>query len=179
MFKSFKYPLWEQIALDQIQSSTSMLDAIFVWLQHPHNIMLPFPWLSVLSVIQLSIWLSIVSHNQSALISITVFASEICSTVWKCGPPSWWYLGKLSERFLTFGNHLTCWSTTAGERIPNVALVADTDRNMVPYSAVGVKATQTRTRILALAVDAGQVGRTFWVDDALWPAVRRGANHIW
>ena len=50
---------------------------------------------------------------------------------------------------------------------------------MVPNSAVGVKTTQTRTRILALAVDTGQVGRTFRVDDALRPAVGRRANHVW
>ena len=55
---------------------------------------------------------------------------------------------------------LTCYSDTLTEWVALVALVADTDRNMVPYSAVGVKATQIRTRILALAVDADQVGRT-------------------
>ena len=50
---------------------------------------------------------------------------------------------------------------------------------MVSNPAVGVNSTQARTRILALAVDAGFVGGAVRVDDALWPAVGRGADHVW
>ena len=50
---------------------------------------------------------------------------------------------------------------------------------MVPNPAVGVDTTQPGTRVLALSADAGHVRGTVGVDDALWPAVRRGADHVW
>ena len=81
-------------------------------------------------------------------------------------------------------NYLWCragggYSVALTEWVALVSLVADTDWNMVPYSAVGIDSTQSRTRILALAVDAGFVGGAVRVDDALWPAVGRRADHVW
>ena len=49
---------------------------------------------------------------------------------------------------------------------------------MVSNSAVGIGTTQPGTRVLALLVDAGLVRRALGIDDALWPAVWRGANHL-
>ena len=48
-------------------------------------------------------------------------------------------------------------SVAAGERVPNVSLVAHTYGHMIPNSAVGIDATQAGARVLALAVDAGLV----------------------
>ena len=64
------------------------------------------------------------------------------------------------------------------ERVALEALVADTNWNMVPNSAVGIDSTQTRTRILALAGNAGKLWRAVRVDDTLWSAVGRGADHV-
>ena len=63
------------------------------------------------------------------------------------------------------------------ERVALEALVADTNWNMVPNSAVGIDSTQARTRILALAGNAGKLWRAVRVDDALWSAVGRRAQH--
>ena len=49
---------------------------------------------------------------------------------------------------------------------------------MVSNSAVGIDAAEARTRVLALSVDAGLIGGTVRIDDALWPAVGRRANHL-
>ena len=54
---------------------------------------------------------------------------------------------------------LTWLEIAAGERISNVALVANTDGDMVPHSTVGIDATQARTGVLTFPVDAGLVRR--------------------
>ena len=57
------------------------------------------------------------------------------------------------------------------EGVSNIALVADADWNVVPYTAVGVDPTKARTRILALAPDASLVRGAVRVDHALRSAV--------
>ena len=49
------------------------------------------------------------------------------------------------------------WSVAAGERVPDVSLVTDAQRHVVPDSAVGIDAAQAWTGVLALSVDAGLV----------------------
>ena len=49
---------------------------------------------------------------------------------------------------------------------------------MVSHAAVSIYATQTRTWVLTLAVDAGLVRGAVRVDRALRPAVGRGADHF-
>ena len=49
-------------------------------------------------------------------------------------------------------------SVAAGERVPNVSLVTHTDGHMIPDPAVGIDATQARTRVLTLLVDTSLIG---------------------
>jgi hypothetical protein len=64
------------------------------------------------------------------------------------------------------------------EGITNVALVADTDGDMVPDTAVGVLPTETRTEVLALPSDAGLVKGAVRVDHTLRSTVGWGTNHF-
>jgi hypothetical protein len=70
------------------------------------------------------------------------------------------------------------WSEiTTGEGVSDVVLVTDTDRHMRPDPAVGVDATEPGTWVLAVTVDAGELGVTVVIDGALRPAVGRVADH--
>ena len=53
---------------------------------------------------------------------------------------------------------------TSAKGISLVSLVADTDGNMISYSAVGIDATKTRAWILAALVDASKFLRAVRVD---------------
>jgi hypothetical protein len=58
---------------------------------------------------------------------------------------------RLSKMIGNIGAWLTCDKCTLGEGISLVALVADTDGDMVPNSAVGIDATEARTGISAVS----------------------------
>ena len=73
---------------------------------------------------------------------------------------------------------LTCDSVASAKGISLVSLVADTNRNMVPDPAVGIDATKTGTRVLALSGDAGQLLGAVRVDHTLRATVRGRANHL-
>ena len=62
---------------------------------------------------------------------------------------------------------LTCDSVASAKGIPLVSLVADTNRHMVPDPTVSIDATKTRTRVLALSGDAGQLLGAVRVDHTL------------
>ena len=74
---------------------------------------------------------------------------------------------------------LTCDPVASAEGISLITLVADTNRHVVPDPAVGIDATQSRTRILTLSVDAGLVRGTVRVDHTFWSAVWWRAYHPW
>ena len=59
-----------------------------------------------------------------------------------------------------------------------ISLVADTNGDMVPDSAVGIDATKARTGILAFPVDAGQLLRAVRVYNALRATVGWRADHL-
>ena len=59
-----------------------------------------------------------------------------------------------------------------------ISLVADTDWNMVPDSAVGIDATQARTGVLTSKVGTGQFLGAVRVDHTLMSAVWWRSNHI-
>jgi hypothetical protein len=67
---------------------------------------------------------------------------------------------------------------TLAEGITNVALVADTDGDMVPDVAVGVDPTETRTWVLALPSDTGLVRGAVRVDHTLRSAVGWRTDHF-
>ena len=48
-------------------------------------------------------------------------------------------------------------SVAAGERVSNVSLVTDTQRHVIPDTAVGIDATEAWTGVQTLSVDAGLV----------------------
>ena len=73
---------------------------------------------------------------------------------------------------------LTCDSVASAKGISLVSLVADTNRHMVPDPAVGIDATKTGTRVLALSGDAGQLLGAVRVDHTLRATVRGRANHL-
>ena len=70
------------------------------------------------------------------------------------------------------------WSVAAGEWVSNVSLVTDAERHVIPDFAVGIDTAEARTRILTLSVDARLVLGALGVDNTLWPAVWRLANHV-
>ena len=72
---------------------------------------------------------------------------------------------------------LTCWSVAAREWVSNEARVTDTQGDVVPDPTVCIATTETWTRVNTLLVPAGLVVRTVRVELALWPTVRRLANH--
>ena len=69
-------------------------------------------------------------------------------------------------------------SVASAEGVSLISLIADTNGDMVPDSAVGVDATKARTGILAFPVDAGQLLRAVRVDNALRATVGWRANHL-
>ena len=85
-----------------------------------------------------------------------------------------WLKWKLSYNLI-----LTCWPNTSRERIPNISLVTNADRNMIPNSAVCIDTTQTRTGVLAFSANASKCRGTIRIDNTFWSAVRRGTNHFW
>ena len=72
---------------------------------------------------------------------------------------------------------LTCWSVAAREWVSYEARVTDTQGDVVPDPTVCIATTETWTRVNTLLVPAGLVVRTVRVELALWPTVRRLANH--
>jgi hypothetical protein len=70
------------------------------------------------------------------------------------------------------------WSLACHKRIPDVALVANTDGEMVGHLAVGVTATRAGAWVNAMKVPALLVGGTVHVDDTLWPTVGGQTNHF-
>ena len=70
------------------------------------------------------------------------------------------------------------WSVAAGEWVSNVSLVTDAERHMIPDIAVGIDTAEAGTGVLTLSVDAGLVLGALRVDNTLWPAVWRLANHV-
>ena len=74
--------------------------------------------------------------------------------------------------------NLTWRFVATSERITNISIVANAERQMISDITTSIDPTQTRTRVLALSVDAGLIGGTVRIDDALWPAVGRRANHL-
>lgn len=73
---------------------------------------------------------------------------------------------------------LTLW-VTAGEWVTCVTRVAGADGRVVYNTTESIKATRSRTGILAALIDARQVGRTLCVDSALWAAIWRPTHEIW
>ena len=73
---------------------------------------------------------------------------------------------------------LTCDPVASAEGISLITLVADTNRHVVPDPAVGIDATQSRTRILAFSGDASQLLGAVRVDHTLRAAIGRRANHL-
>ena len=73
---------------------------------------------------------------------------------------------------------LTCDPVASAEGISLITLVADTNRHVVPDPAVGIDATQSRARILALSGDASQLLGAVRVDHTLRATVRGRANHL-
>ena len=49
------------------------------------------------------------------------------------------------------------WSVAAGEWVSNVSLVTDTQRHVIPDTAVGIDTTEAGTGVLTLSVDTGLV----------------------
>ena len=70
------------------------------------------------------------------------------------------------------------WSVAAGEWVSNVSLVTNAQRHVIPHTAVGIDTTEAGTGVLTLSVDASLVLGTLRVDDTLWSAVWRLANHV-
>ena len=58
-----------------------------------------------------------------------------------------------------------------------IALVTDADRNMAPYPACGMDATQTRAWIHTSLVFTGKLRSAVIVENAFWVTVWRGTNH--
>ena len=58
-----------------------------------------------------------------------------------------------------------------------IALVADTDRHMVPDAAVGIDTAQTGAGVLALSGDASKLLGAVRIDHTLRPAVRGRTDH--
>jgi hypothetical protein len=69
-------------------------------------------------------------------------------------------------------------SVASAEGVSLISLIADTDGDMVPDSAVGIDAAKTRAWILAFPVDAGQLLRAVRVDNALRATVGWRADHL-
>ena len=69
-------------------------------------------------------------------------------------------------------------SVASAEGVSLISLIADTNGDMVPDSAVGIDATKARTGILAFPVDAGQLLRAVRVDNALRATVGWRADHL-
>ena len=63
--------------------------------------------------------------------------------------------------------------------ISDVALVTDADWHMVSHVTIGIDTTEAGAWVLTLASDASLVRGAVRVDDTLWPAVGRGADHVW
>ena len=59
-----------------------------------------------------------------------------------------------------YPNKLTNWTTTLCERIANISLVTNTDRNMISNSTVSIDSAQARTRVLTFSANASLVRRT-------------------
>ena len=72
---------------------------------------------------------------------------------------------------------LTGWSVATGKRITDESLVANTERDVVPNSAVCILATETRARINALLGSACQLHRTVRVELTLRTAIGRLTDH--
>jgi hypothetical protein len=72
----------------------------------------------------------------------------------------------------------SCDPSALRKGISSVALVADTNWNMVSDAAVGIGATQTGAGVQAVLRDARQFLRAVGVDDTLRPAVGWRANHV-
>lgn len=81
-----------------------------------------------------------------------------------------------SQTFIGYGWRL--W-VTAGEWVTCVTRVAGADGRVVYNTTESIKATRSRTGILAALIDARQVGRTLCVDSALWAAIWRPTHEIW
>ena len=88
------------------------------------------------------------------------------------------YRRKIVKKIFCFCVNLTCLSVTAGEWISNIALVTNTQRDVVSDPAVSIDSTESRTGILTLSVDACFVLRTFRVDNTFRSAVWRAPNHL-
>ena len=72
------------------------------------------------------------------------------------------------------------WSSAADEGVTNVALVADTQRDVVCNLTVGVGATQAGAWINAVEVSALLGGRAVSVDDTFWSTSHiRIAKIVW
>ena len=69
-------------------------------------------------------------------------------------------------------------SVASAEGVSLISLIADTNGDMVPDSAVGIDATKARTGILAFPVDAGQLLRAVRVYNALRATVGWRADHL-
>ena len=83
------------------------------------------------------------------------------------------------ENILHFNKTLTCLSVTAGEWISDIALVTDTERDVISDTAVGIDTTEPRTGILTFSVDACFVWWTVRVNNTFWSTVGRSSNHLW
>ena len=64
------------------------------------------------------------------------------------------YRRKIVKKIFCFCENLTCLSVTAGEWISNIALVTNTQRDVVSDPAVSIDSTESRTGILTFSVDA-------------------------
>ena len=74
---------------------------------------------------------------------------------------------------------LTCGPVALGKRITHISLDTNTQGYMVPHFTIGIDSAQSRAGILTLPPDARLVTWAISVDNALGPAVGRGADHFW
>ena len=73
---------------------------------------------------------------------------------------------------------LCCLSVTLNKWISNKTRIADTNWYMISDIALGIDATQTRTRILTFSVDACFINLAILVYDTFWSTIWWWTNHF-
>lgn len=74
-----------------------------------------------------------------------------------------------------FNRKITWFREASGEGIARLPLRTAAERIVIDNAAIGLHAASARARIRAFVLVAGPVLRTLRIDDALRPAVGRGA----
>lgn len=74
---------------------------------------------------------------------------------------------------------LTGGEPALSEGVSLVPLITDTERNVVPHSAVRPSATETRAGVQTFPGDTGKLRFTVRVEDTLRSTVWRRTQHVW